>query len=209
MQKSGNCEFDTEPKLFQLVLTIYVCQNLIMCPSQCSGYNAFLAQQLAPKSNLAFSGGLWYQPTFKRGWVGEADYLLSWSVSLADGRVYFQLSPEMFCLVMMVILMIIMMMMVVIVMLVAMLMMVVMLMRMSKCDDMPVDQKKVGLSSESPRHPRADTNQGFISPKSLFHPHCTDWLIAMGEKNWVRIFPKSFPDNVRGFIRTFYLDSDH
>ena len=57
-----------------------------------------------------------------------------------------------------------------------------MLMRMSKCDDMPVDQKKVGLSSESPRHPRADTNQGFISPKSLFHPHCTDWLIAKGKK---------------------------
>ena len=109
----------------------------------------------------------------------------------------------MFCLVIMVILMIIMTMMVVIVMLEAM------LMTMSKCDDMPVDQKKVGLSSESPRHPRADTNQGFISPKSLFHPHCTDWLIAKGEKNWVRIFPKSFPNNVRVLIRTFYLDSDH
>ena len=80
----------------------------------------------------------------------------------------------MLCLVMVVILMIMMMVMVVIVMLV-MSMMVVMLMTMSKCDDMPVDQKKVGLSSESPRHPRADTNQGFISPKSLFRPHSTEW----------------------------------
>ena len=98
----------------------------------------------------------------------------------------------MFCLAIMVILMIMMMMMGVIVMLVAMLMMVVMLMTMSKCDDMPVDQKKVGLSSESPRHPRADTNQGFISPKSLFHPHSTDWLIAKREKNLGENFSKKF-----------------
>ena len=97
----------------------------------------------------------------------------------------------MLCLVMVVILMIMMMVMVVIVMLV-MSMMVVMLMTMSKCDDMPVDQKKVGLSSESPRHPRADTNQGFISPKSLFHPHSTDWLIAKREKNLGENFSKKF-----------------
>ena len=97
----------------------------------------------------------------------------------------------MLCLVMVVILMIMMMVIVVVVMLV-MSMMLVMLMTMSKCDDMPVDQKKVGLSSESPRHPRADTNQGFISPKSLFHPHSTDWLIAKREKNLGENFSKKF-----------------
>ena len=44
-----------------------------------SGYNAFSAQQLAPKSNLAFSGGSQYQPTFKSKWVGETDFILPWS----------------------------------------------------------------------------------------------------------------------------------